>query len=107
MHYIDTTRKILLTLLAIPITLAVLETILKFLDAREQNAIVSFIYSASEWLVPDALETMLQNQQPWQTVIIGLLAYGMAAIVIYLLAAGARQIATNIAARRQATDNEG
>lgn len=78
-------RIVLLVFPGLPVALIVIDTVLRFFDAQDSNAIVGFFFNAAERATPDAVRDMFTGQEYYQTALLALVGYGVLALVVVLL----------------------
>lgn len=86
MRVLDVLQRIVLAVfVGIPLLLITLDAIFEWTETREDNPIVEFVAGAADGLVPEALKTVFQDQELWQTVVLAFIAYAILAALIVLI----------------------
>lgn len=85
MKVANTIQNILLALLAVAIAVIALDGLLLIFDVENGNPAVDAVHTAGARLRFDVLETVFVDQGPLATMVLGVIAYALAAGLVLLL----------------------
>ena len=100
MKVFDTIERLVLLAVAAPAVVIVIDTIFRFFNARVDNPLVAWIRRTQMAVTPQVVQTMFPNQQYYHTALLGLVVYGILALLVVMVF----RVITGIAARTAAPD---
>jgi hypothetical protein len=94
---LDVIEALLLTLLGLAVAIILGDTALGYLDARPENSIVAWFQRTAETLVPRPALGVFPDQRPWQTALLSVALWGLAAFFFVHLFRGLRLASDRLA----------
>jgi hypothetical protein len=98
---LDVIESVLLSLVGLAAAIILGDTALRYFEGREQNPIVGWFQRTADALTPLPALDVFPEQQYWQTAILSLLLWGLAAAFLVFLFRALRQGADRLEQYRE------
>jgi uncharacterized membrane protein len=92
MKVLDIVQRVTLLFFLLPVIFIVVDGVLNFFDAREDNAVVSFFAERADASIWEPLETMFAEQGDLQTALLALAFWGIVVGAVALVFKGVRAL---------------